>query len=482
MPVYNFYLCDDALPVLERGPLKTEDVIGHSALQYILAESGLAWPEAVVKELLEKAAADSQWRLRAARSPEFFIKEFERSLDRPDVLVFDWDYPGVKDPEGYLLEFLSRTYCIIQIYSGADMKEQIQKVISADKFSGYQRRLFLSEKTEVTPDQLLKAVEKSYNENFSYRFGAQLRSTASKSLEEILVSLGRNSIDEVMALLHAAGTTEGDFKELFVEKLKNHLREDETLIKGAVEMGVTADVAQALVDLVADKLRNDLNSEEVRLMIAGRGIRDVDAKTKEAAAKLWSYRLYYKPSDNCVRRGDFIEREETKDRFIVVNADCDLNRLWSKNYGYVNLVPACEIGKESKKLAQRFKMAKITADNLDFKIPSIANTPSRLADGTLLLPFVPIENRFFDFLIFPKEIVSIPIEAPASAEGDVDKIRQSGLSYDSFPGFQRLCTLSEPFVTPFVVTLLSALQGQGVPDYPPVVRETIQARSRAALR
>ena len=481
MPVYNFYLCDDALPVLKSGPLKAEDVIGHSALQYILSEPEFEWAEAVVKELLEKAVADSQWRLRAARSPEFFIKEFGRSLDRPDVLVFDWDYPGVKDPERYLLEFLSQTYCIIQIYSGADMKEQIQKVIGTDTFKGYQRRLFLSEKTEVTPDELLKTVEKAYKENFSYRFGAELRSTASKSLEEILVSLGRNSIDEVMALLHAAGTTEGDFKELFVEKLRNHLREDESLVKSAVEMGVTAEVAQALLDLVADKLRNDLNSEEIELLIAGRGIRELDAETKEAASKLWSYRLYYKPSDKCVRRGDFVEREETKERFVVVNADCDLNRLWSKNYGRINLIPVYEIGKESKELAERLKIAKITADNLDFKIPSIANTPRRLADGTLLMPFVPIEGRFCDFLIFPKEIISVPIEAPASAQGNVDKIRNSSLSYDSFPGHRRLCTLSEPFVTPFVVTLLSALEGQGVPDYPPIVQETIQARSKAAL-
>ena len=482
MPPYKFYLSDDELPLLKDGLLRNEDIIRHSALKCMLADDEYGWPDETVRDLLQKAVDQDQWQVTAARNPEFLLKEFETSLDRPDVLVFDWDYQGLPKPaEDYLAEFLSKTYCIVQIYSGADMKDAIQAVIQKDRFSAYQSRLLLSEKREVTPEELLKTVEKQYKDNFSYRFGAQLRNATARSLEEILVSLGRNSIDQVLALLHAQGTTEGDFKELFIEKLRNHLREDAALLKRATELGVKGDHAQVLIDLVAEKLRNDLNSEDLKLAVSGRGIPDADEKVKEAAAKLWSYRLDYKLSDDCVRRGDIARKTETAEMFVVVSADCDLNRLWDKNYGYVNLVPIYQITKTSEELKKRLELAKITAGNLDFKVGSLATTPQKLSDGTLLLPFIPVESALLDFLVFPKEIASVEVPGPAEAEGDINKLLPLGLSYSRFGGFKRVCTLSEPFLTPFIITLLDTLAGQGVPDYPRIVKGAIHDRSKKAL-
>jgi len=482
MTAYQFYLSDDALPTFAEGPLRNEDIIGDSTLRHLLQDKNLDWGEPPVRDLLEKAAGNAQWRVSAARNPELFLKNFENSLDRPDVLIFDWDYPGLaKSSEDYLAEFLERTYCLVRIYTGVEKIEEVKEVLNKERFLAYQSRVTVSKKSEVDADALLKEVQDKQESNFSYKFGSTLRRTSLESLEDILISLGRNSIDEVMALLNTIATTEGDFKGILVEKLRNHLREDETLVKFLEDRKINGSDAQALIDLIAEKLRNDLNSADIQLVQSNPGgVQATDLKVAQAAASLWSYRLYHRPSDSRVRRGDIIKRKSDGKYFTVVTADCDLNKLWQKNYGHVNLMPALQFKKDCLNLTARFRLAKIKADAI-YRISSLTQTPKSLADGTLLLPFVPIGKEFLNFLVFPKEITSIGLSDPANAGGDVDKIRNSSLSYEHFNEFERACTISEPFLTPFIDTLLETLSGLGVPDYPGPVQTTIHERSKAAL-
>jgi len=482
MTAYQFYLSDDALPTFTDGPLRNEDIIGDSALRHFLQNQGIDWGEPPVKALLEKAVGNPQWRVSAARNPEFFLKNFESSLDRPDVLIFDWDYPGLaKSSEDYLAEFLEKTYCLVRIYTGVEKIQEVKDVLVKERFLPYQSRVTVSQKSQVDADALLKEVQEKQESNFSYMFGAKLRRTALESLEGILISLGKNSIDEVMALLNTVAATETDFKGILVEKIRNHLREDETLVKFLEDRKINGDNAQALIDLIAEKLRNDLNSADIQLVQSNLGgVEANDPKVAGAAASLWSYRLYHRPSDKRVRRGDIIKRKSDGKYFAVVTADCDLNKLWQKNYGHVNLVPIFQFKKDCPNLTARFRLAKIKGDAV-FTINSLTKTPNKLADGTLLLPFLPVGKELLNFLVFPKEITSVCIADPANADGDVDKIRNSSLSYEYLNEFERTCTISEPFLTPFIDTLLETLSGLGVPDYPGPVQDTINDRSRAAL-
>jgi hypothetical protein len=482
MTPYRFFVSDDALPVLEPGLVRNEDVLGHSALKHMVDDQAYEWQESEVKDLLVKALAHEDWEVAAARNPEFLIKRFESSLDRPDVLIFDWDYPGLPDPpEDYLEKFLSKTYCIVQIYTQADKVAEIRRIIDGERFRPYQSRIEISEKKNVNADELLKKVREAEAANFSYAFGAQLRKSTLESLEEILISLGKASLDEVMSLLNTGDTSEGEFEEIVIEKLRNHLREDIAIAQLAKERQVGEKDIEALLDLVADKLRNDLNSSDLKLLVKPAGVRrsqDVD----DAAARLWSYRLFYRPSDKCVRRGDIVRRKETEEYYVVISADCDLNRLWSKNYGFVNLVPLYKIVKASAALGTRLKLANFKADKMDFTVASLMGRPGTFADGVLLLPFVPEDSGLSDFLVFPKEILSLEIRPPADVGDDVAKIRDRGLSYDGFNECERIATLSEPFSSPFVAKLLAAIGGVGVPDYPPVVKTLINSRSKASLQ
>jgi hypothetical protein len=125
--------------------------------------------------------------------------------------------------------------------------------------------------------------------------------------------------------------------------------------------------------------------------------------------------------------------------------------------------------------------SKVTKYNVNLKISSMTQTPDKFPEGTLLLPFIYIGDQVFDFLVFPKEICSIEVDVPESCKGNIDKIRDCSLDYTCFPGYKRICTLSEPFLSPFIQTLLNALSGQGVPDYPPIVKDAMNELGRSRL-
>ncbi len=482
MNKYSLYVSDDALPVLSGGIVRNEDILEHPALRHLIDDAKIQWPEPEVRDLLDKVtAANTEWNVRAARNPEFFLKEFDNRLIRPDVVVFDWDYAGQQNStDQYLLDILGRTYCIVQIYTGADKLEEISALLATEKFLPFKSRLDVKEKSKVDSAELLKSVEEKRKRNFSYAFGSKLRTTTLNSVEEILVSLGKNSIDHVMGVLSTQGTTEIEFRDLVVEKLRAHLLEDPAFLEIANAQGIQTEKVNALVDLVAEKLRNDLNSQDVSLKVAGKGIKATDKEAETAAISLWSYRLYYKPSDDVVRRGDIIKIKDKDELFLVVTADCDLHRLWNKNCGHINLVPAFAVAKEAK-LEKRFNFKKFTVGGLNNVGTSLLNPPDRLG-GSILLPFVPLAGKITDFLLFPKEIISIEVPAPAGACDDISKIRECRLDYAAFGGYERVCAMSEPFLTPLIGALFGELAGHGVPDYPQVVRDVIKTRIVEALK
>lgn len=480
-PYFYIYVCDDALPLLAEELIKTEDLLNDSAVRNILGKPKYTWDEPAVRNLLDKIVANPRWRILVARNPEMLKRHFESSLDKPDLLVFDWDYAGLTTPTAdYLFDLLKQTYCLVRIYTHVDKIELINDVLNSEKFKPFKSRCSISEKAKIDAEALLADVQKQYGSNFSYQFGSRLRKSALGSLEEILVSLGKLPVDQVMAVLNAPETKEADFKEIIIEKMRNHLREDKSLLAFLEDKKIEPTNAQELIDLIAEKLRNDLNSADIQLIgPKPPGNLPNDAGVAETAKELWSYRLYHHPSDNGVRRGDIVKRKADDSYFVVISADCDLHRLWRKNYGYVNLVPLFQLKKDDAALADRFKLAKMSATSV-FKPNSLTDKTGDFSEGTLLLPFVPVANARFNFLAFPKEIFNISLEPPKTAD-TVDKIRNCSLSYDMFTDYGRICTLSEPFLTPFIHTLVQVLSGLGVPDYPPPVKNIINESSRASL-
>jgi len=98
-----------------------------------------------------------------------------------------------------------------------------------------------------------------------------------------------------------------------------------------------------------------------------------------------------------------------------------------------------------------------------------------LSRGPFVLPFVPVEDARINLLAVPKDIVTKRIDLPPEfAPLTERKKSELSVKYSHWPDAKRVCTISEPFLTPVIQHVLSTIGGIGVPDYPSVMREILK--------
>ncbi|MDE3058818.1 MAG: hypothetical protein KGJ59_12765, partial [Bacteroidota bacterium] len=93
------------------------------------------------------------------------------------------------------------------------------------------------------------------------------------------------------------------------------------------------------------------------------------------------------------------------------------------------------------------------------------------SEDPIIFPFLKLNSNYSNFILFPKEITNVYVK---SAEPDKKKVRISPLKYDDWNDYGLICSLSEPFLTPVIEHILSAIAGYGTPDYPVVVKKMIE--------
>jgi hypothetical protein len=101
-------------------------------------------------------------------------------------------------------------------------------------------------------------------------------------------------------------------------------------------------------------------------------------------------------------------------------------------------------------------------------ISGLLHQVGELAEGPFVLPFVPVNKSMKNLLAIPKDLVSTRITMQLEKwTGLTEKEKgREALKYSYWPGTKRLCTISEPFLTPIIKHVLNTIAGNGVPDYP----------------
>ncbi|OQA90155.1 MAG: hypothetical protein BWY26_01508 [Elusimicrobia bacterium ADurb.Bin231] len=184
------------------------------------------------------------------------------------------------------------------------------------------------------------------------------------------------------------------------------------------------------------------------------------------AANVWSYRLYFnkETGDDLVRRGDIVKKDDIF--YLVLSADCDLGHFWKKNLGIINTVVLHPLENKNSDLKKILTIC-VKSQQLPGKPSSLLGQIGELATGPFVLPFVPLDGEKKHFIAIPKDIVSQRIDLPAKytalAEKDKSKI---AVKYSHWLPAKRICTISEPFLTPVIQHVLNVVGGHGVPDYP----------------
>ena len=176
------------------------------------------------------------------------------------------------------------------------------------------------------------------------------------------------------------------------------------------------------------------------------------------AAKVWSYRLYFRQEtgDNLVRRGDIVKLRN--DFYLIVSADCDLGYFWKKNLGIINAVSLHDLHQSNATLKELLTLCVDAKKLSERKMSSLLAQIGDLSEGPFVLPFVPFSGGTKNFVAIPKELFSTRIPLPESLNGLTLKQKaKEPMRYTHWNGAERLCTVSEPFLTPVIQHVLNTL-------------------------
>ena len=470
MMAHDICVIDDSIPVT--ATIDDAQRLNRSNLLLLLGEFE-EWSEPEIRNLVDSLVNDtSSWNVSAFNNPDIYLNALENEGYRPEIIIYDWEYTaGSSDPVTTLERILEATFALVYVYSRADHEGQIKKALTDNALRMYKgKRLNVLLKDEVdSPKRLLKEAADLYEKNFSFRFGKDLRLATIKALEQVLVEFGKHDINFVLRLLSEGETEETDIKSMIAEKVKHCLMEDESLINMLTsEQDIDKPLAENLMAMLQGKVLDTIVAAETDLSQFGSDSSSAE-ENMEVSRQLWYHRLYYKPADQVVRRGDIVFHKETEQCFLIITADCDLLRFWKKNFGFINLVPLYDIDRDAAKV-QDFMLMRMSENKLkrtikEMHIKSLSLTIHGFPDGPFLLPFLSTRHSTSGLIGFPKAMTSIYISPPSTT--------QQRLLYQHLEKYERIVALSEPFLTPIVQICLGSISGYGTPDYPDVVSKAI---------
>lgn len=445
---HNICLIDNTIPANLFPEFITETkILDESILKYLVLNS--EWDEPPVKDVVETLLNDvDNWKVSAFKDPSFYLSHCEEEIFNPEIILYDWDYgqgPGSDKSESDLLTILESTYAIVHIFTNADSQEGVTNVIQKDEFEPYRERLRLFKKDEDNSvEALLASAKERYDSNFSYRFGKEVKLNANKALENIFIEISKLSINQFVAY--------------FGSSMQNNRSKIST---------------NSLVSIITEKFKHELikqdflNDQEVVNT-------QLDPANDALIRKIWSYRLYYKPNDNIVRRGDIIKKQDNNLLFLVLSSDCHMNQFWNKNFGHVSLLPLYRLDTNDAGIMAKFDACNVSKIR-DFKLTSLTNPVG--IDGITVLPGIKdfAGETFHDYLLVPKEIFTEKIELPVipNINNEKQKLR---LLYDYWTDIEHEHTMSisEPFKSPLMQFIMENITGYGCPDFPPYLQNLIK--------
>ena len=476
----NWEICviDDSIPVT--GEIDVDDTVGLniSTLNLLLEKN--EWTEEPVKNLVEDLSSDSaNWNVLAFRQPNIYLQYSKKYNYRPDMIIFDWEYAGFTDDiTQKLLEVVQNSFSLVYVYTHVDTEGKVTEEISKSIFNDFSgKRLFLISKgSENSPKRLLEDAQRAYGNNFAFRFGRTLRLSTGEAIEDILVRLGKGNMDFVLALLNDEATQETDIKQFVSQQVGAFLSGNGDLLEELKTKGLVEDKnAQALIELIRGRIESHISSLNFEFPEVEGQTEGGDSFSKE----FWSNRLYYKPSDNIVRKADIVFCSEDQQYYLVISADCDLNRLWSKNFGYINMVPAFNMSTAKDEI---IGLLTITKDQdkaqevfTNFHQGSVTGLMNQMVEGPIVLPFLGHQGNHQYLMLFPKGIKSFQVIPTGFQELEANIRKNKAITYDEWDNFERVSTIFEPFASAIIQHCLKSISGYGTPDYPKIIKSLMKA-------
>ena len=410
---------DDTIPVSQYGNYFTDtDIINESVIQFLLKQEDASWRDPVICQLCKTLIEDKvNWSISAFINPQFYINYTLETVYAPDVVIYDWDYPGLQeDTENILLNILNATPALIFVFSESENIENIRSALSTEKFTHFANRLEVVDKNaRGSVDYILSQIQEKEKANFAFAYGGQIIRKSNQIISKILSDISQLSTESFIATIGKEENNKyisstNDFIDVVIPRYKSAL----TSIPG--NDGVNIEI---------DKT-HDIDINDVK--------------------RIWSYKLYEKNDSNIVALGDIIHSGD--DYYLVISSDCHMRSFWSKNGGYMAVIPL-----EKLVNGEKNEQIKYIAE----KNPSISSLTS-CSKAMTILPAVPIKGQLMDFLVLPKRISTIKVKQPENSP--------QILTYDYLDGFEKITSVSDPFKSPLFHFIMNRISDLGCPDFP----------------
>jgi len=446
---------DDKIPVANFPEYFEETkLIDQQVLRFLLKNDTTDWSEdenvkGVIVSLLDHSA---DWECYAFTAPQFFINHRNNGYCiNPDVILYDWDYndsPSSGSSEVHLFELLKSTHSIIIIYTGADKTDEIKGILKKDELMLYKDRVDIMEKSKDTVNKVIEKAESMFDYNFSYKYAKKLLYNSNISLNEVLSEISSLSVDQ---FINSFGYQENN----------NFIVESEEF-----------------AGIIFDKYKQKLIENLPPLKNPSTEKKDV---SEDVIKKIWSYRLYYTSKSGQVKQGDIIKYRD--DLFLVFSSDCHMERFWCKNYGFLAIIPLYKIDKNEK---CKDLFGELNKSN-DFKPTSLINT--RGIENIAVLPAIPINDNFFDYILFPKGIKTIEISSPTVGERTKQNTIKNNKALDYADAhdahgndIEKIVSISENFKNQLIQFVQDNITGYGCPDFPKTLSDYLGNKFKKAIK
>ena len=426
MDKFNVCIIDDMIPTSnysDRIFVDDTSVLDKNILSnYLKWNEEIPWDDENLFDLIHRMMAQKDLisNIYGFKTHSFYLNYINENLFSPDIIIFDWDVGTTEKSEESLNEILKKTYCIIAIYTGCDKKDEINELINGEYFISFKSRMFLIEKGENSAEKVIEELKNRLN-YFSFGYGRDFKYNINSAINTTFSTIGELSFEQFIKVFglfneNKFQISSVDFIEIMNEQIKAHL-----LSSGSIE---TLTATEQTAD--NDKIER----------------------------QLWHFRMFHKPQDDFVRKGDIVINKEDNKYYLIISSDCHLTDFWKKNVGFLVTVPLYEAKKEiTKKLMKIFKEKKLRS----YRLTSLVN-PQEIS--VTVFPF--IEK---DYIVMLKEIKTFEINTPDGY--DKNKKEKYPLKYDNmanFDGVNRF-RLNEQFLNPLIERILRSITDIGVPDY-----------------
>lgn len=427
---HSICFIDDKIPISTYGDFFNEtDIINGSILKFLLHQEGLEWEDPVVKSLCEKLLDEPDiWTISAFTSPAFYSNYTESAVFSPEIVVYDWDYdfgPGSDSSETYLLKILQESYTMIFVFSGSDSIDEIKQIIQGEKFQTFGDRLGVIDKHDANSvNEIFTQIAQKEQKNFSFSYGFEIVRNSNKAINRVLSDISMLSIEDFVASIgeikngNSYVSTNENFIDAIVPRFKSILRTINTLTEISV------------------KKTDEVDMYNLR--------------------RTWSYRLYDNVITNKVKQGDIIMNSKNE-CFLVVSSDCHLLKFQKTNFAFLTLIPMFLCGTEMALKVMKRNKADV----------SLSSLTSNKQSAMTILPCVPVNDTFVDYVLMPKGIVSIEIETGQ---------KSTDLLYENLIGFKKVTSLSDPFKTPMIHYIFENITGYGCPNYPEALKSNLNTK------